>query len=100
MTERKDVIIIGRGAAGMCAAAAIKLRDRSISVMIVEQLTRVGKKLITTGNGRCNITNTDISLERYHGDNKSFAQFALNSFDNYYIEDFFAELTARLEKAE
>ena len=92
MTERKDVIIIGGGAAGMCAAAAIKMRDRSISVMIIEQLSRVGKKLITTGNGRCNITNKQITLDRYHGENKNFARFALENFDNYYIEDFFSEL--------
>ncbi len=87
-----DVCIIGGGAAGLCAAAAIKMQDMSVSVAVAEQLDRVGKKLITTGNGRCNITNRVISLDRYHGENKEFARYALERFDNIYTESFFAEL--------
>ena len=92
MTKKYDVIIIGGGAAGMCAAINIKLRDRSISVAILEQLSRVGKKLITTGNGRCNISNLNINLDRYHGEDVHFAHFALERFDNYYAADFFSEI--------
>ena len=92
MTSKYDVIIIGAGAAGMCAAINIKKRNRSISVAILEQLSRVGKKLITTGNGRCNISNADIRLDRYHGNNVGFAQYALHKYDNRFIEGFFAEL--------
>lgn len=92
MTKKYDVIIIGGGAAGMCAAINIKLRDRSISVAILEQLSRVGKKLITTGNGRCNISNLNINLERYHGENVGFAEYALQTYDNYYAADFFSEI--------
>ncbi|MDO4608927.1 MAG: aminoacetone oxidase family FAD-binding enzyme [Clostridia bacterium] len=90
--QKYDVIIIGGGAAGMCAAINIKMRDRSISVAILEQLSRVGKKLITTGNGRCNISNMQISLDRYHGENINFAEYALTNFDNYYAADFFSEI--------
>ncbi len=90
--QKYDVVIIGGGAAGMCAAINIKMRDRSISVAVLEQLPRVGKKLITTGNGRCNISNMQISLERYHGENISFAEYALTNFDNYYAADFFSEI--------
>ena len=92
MTKKYDVIIIGGGAAGMCAAINIKLRDRSISVAILEQLSRVGKKLITTGNGRCNISNLNITLDRYHGENVGFAEYALQTYDNYYAADFFSEI--------
>ncbi len=90
--QKYDVVIIGGGAAGMCATINIKMRDRSISVAILEQLNRVGKKLITTGNGRCNISNMQIALERYHGDNVNFAEYALTNYDNYYSADFFAEI--------
>lgn len=92
MTKKYDVIIIGGGAAGMCAAINIKLRDRSISVAILEQLSRVGKKLITTGNGRCNISNLHINLDRYHGENIGFAEYALTNYDNHYAADFFSEI--------
>lgn len=92
MTQKYDVIIIGGGAAGMCAAINIKLRDRSISVAILEQLSRVGKKLITTGNGRCNISNLNINIDRYHGENLGFAEYALQTYDNYFAADFFSEI--------
>lgn len=92
MAQKYDVIIIGGGAAGMCAAINIKLRDRSINVAILEQLSRVGKKLITTGNGRCNISNLQINLDRYHGENIDFAEYALQTYDNYYAADFFSEI--------
>ena len=69
-----DVCVIGGGASGLCAAAAIKMQDMGISVIIAEQLDRVGKKLLTTGNGRCNITNRVISPERYHGKNLEFVR--------------------------
>jgi len=57
-----DVIIIGAGASGLCAAIFIKQNAPELSVRLLESQARVGKKLATTGNGRCNITNKDITL--------------------------------------
>ncbi len=90
--QKYDVIIIGGGASGMCAAINIKMRNRNISVALLEQLSRVGKKLIITGNGRCNISNLQITPDRYHGQNADFAQYALTNYDNNYVADFFSRL--------
>ncbi|MBO7520125.1 MAG: aminoacetone oxidase family FAD-binding enzyme, partial [Clostridia bacterium] len=87
-----DVCIIGGGASGLAAAVYIKQNNQSISVAVLERLSRVGKKLITTGNGRCNITNADQSFSHYHGENPLFAEYALNRYTNAEIEGFFKSL--------
>ncbi len=79
-----DVAIIGGGAAGLFAAVSLKKKQPKISVVIIEALDRVGKKLITTGNGRCNITNRFATLENYHGANKDFIK---SVFDRFFIDD-------------
>ncbi|MBE6733311.1 MAG: aminoacetone oxidase family FAD-binding enzyme [Ruminococcaceae bacterium] len=87
-----DVLVIGGGAAGLCAAIQIKKQKSDAVVGLAEQLSRVGKKLITTGNGRCNITNKNCTLERYHGENIEFASYALEKYDNDKIAAFFGDL--------
>lgn len=87
-----DVAIIGGGAAGLCAAIRIKQTKPHLSVVILEQLGRVGKKLITTGNGRCNITNREILPSRFHSENPSFFEGILKKYDNTAIEDFFGSI--------
>lgn len=86
---KNDVIIIGGGAAGLCAAVALKQKNPDLSVRLLETLPRVGKKLATTGNGRCNITNKNIVKERYHGKNTDFAVYALSRFGGSKTEEFF-----------
>lgn len=86
---KTDVIIIGGGASGLCAAIAIKQFSPQKSVRIFESLPRVGKKLITTGNSRCNISNKNITLERYHGEHKEFCKYALEKYNLSVCEKFF-----------
>lgn len=86
---KNDVIIIGGGAAGLCAAVALKQKNPALSVRLLEALPRVGKKLAITGNGRCNITNKNIVKERYHGRNTDFAVYALSRFGGKKTEEFF-----------
>lgn len=86
---KTDVIIIGGGASGLCAAIAIKQLAPQKSVRIFESLPRVGKKLIATGNGRCNISNKNITLDRYHGEHKDFCKYALEKYNLSVCEKFF-----------
>ncbi len=87
-----NVIIIGGGASGLCAAVAIKQKDSTLSVRLIEALPRVGKKLALTGNGRCNITNRNITAERYHGENRDFCRYALEKYNTAVCEDFFEKI--------
>ena len=73
------VLIIGGGASGMMAALSA-LENPDNSVTLLERQSRVGKKLLATGNGRCNLTNRNIRLTHYHGQQPEFARFALESF--------------------
>lgn len=68
MGNQCELAIIGGGAAGLCAAiAAARLMDNG-KVIILERCDRVGKKLLATGNGRCNLSNTNASTKHYRGD--------------------------------
>lgn len=87
-----DVAVIGGGAAGLCAAIRCRQNNPDLTVAVLEQLPRVGKKLITTGNGRCNITNKEIKLSRYHGEDSSFCKFALEKYTNITTQSFFKKL--------
>lgn len=89
MNYTADIAIIGGGASGLVAAITAKRLNPNLSVYIFEALDRVGKKLITTGNGRCNITNLNLNLERFHGQDVSFCRYAFERFDYSEIRDFF-----------
>lgn len=86
-----DILIIGGGAAGLTSAIAAKRCNPGLSVCILERNERVGKKLLITGNGRCNITNQDLNIEHYHGD-RAFAEYALSWFGLKETIDFFKSL--------
>ena len=66
-----DIIIIGGGAAGLvaaCAAGASAERtNKKINISIIEKNSRVGKKLLGTGNGRCNLSNVNVGSKFFHG---------------------------------
>lgn len=71
--------IIGGGASGMAAAIAAA-ENPQVQVILFERQARVGKKLLATGNGRCNLSNRNASPEKYHGENPDFMKTALERF--------------------
>jgi predicted Rossmann fold flavoprotein len=84
------VAVVGGGAAGLMAA--ISASHKGAKVVVLERLDRVGKKILATGNGRCNISNTDLSIDHYHGTYPKFAYSALRRFDFNRTMDFFERL--------
>ncbi|CUU51158.1 NAD(P)/FAD-dependent oxidoreductase [Clostridium beijerinckii] len=79
-----DLIIVGGGASGLMAAIIAK--DFGLDVAIIESNDRIGKKILVTGNGRCNITNKNISrpFGCFHSENQDFFKAAL---DNFTVKD-------------
>ncbi len=74
----RRVLIIGGGASGL--AAAVSAARAGAKVAVLEHNRQIGKKLLVTGNGRCNLTNRDQSLSHYRGGSPEFIQKALNAF--------------------
>jgi hypothetical protein len=81
MNTAYDVIIIGASASGlMCALEAGK---RQRKVLVLDHANKAGKKILMSGGGRCNFTNTDISAENYISSNPHFCKSALSRFTQW-----------------
>ena len=87
---KASVVIIGGGASGLMAAI-IAAREGS-RVTLLEHMDRVGKKLLSTGNGKCNFTNLNQDISNYHGESTTFIQGILQQFDYLQTIKFFEEL--------
>ena len=85
------VLIIGGGASGMMAALSAA-EDGSNRVILLERQGRVGRKLLATGNGRCNLTNLGADASRYHGAAPEFVKPALERFGVQRTLDYFRAL--------
>ena len=84
-----NVCVIGGGAAGMLAA--LTAAEGGHRVLLLERQSRVGRKLLATGNGRCNLSNYHVSPAHYHG-GAGFCDFALSQFDVGATLQYFASL--------
>lgn len=73
-----DVLIIGAGAAGLMAAFTAARRGRR--VVVLDHAPEVGRKILISGGGRCNFTNTEMRAERFISQNKHFARSALSRY--------------------
>ncbi len=73
------VLIIGGGASGMIAALTASEQPDN-EVLLLERQTRMARKLLATGNGRCNLTNRKLTAANYHGQQPQFCRYALRAF--------------------
>ena len=91
MKKNMQVIVVGGGAAGMMAA--ISAKRLGADVTILEKNPRVGKKILATGNGRCNFTNINADISCYYSSNNpKFAYGALANFSVQETINFFEKL--------
>ena len=93
MKQHYDAIIIGGGASGLMCAIAAKRKNPRMSVAIIEKNDRVGKKLLSTGNGRCNLTNANVAPDKYVGNGaKKLVGAVLQKYNVQSLLDYFRTL--------
>ena len=90
MPKSKKVVIVGGGASGIMAA--ITAAREGCKVTILEHKDRVGKKILMTGNGKCNLTNTSDIEGKYYGNDISRIYKIINSYPAKQTIDFFKEI--------
>lgn len=86
----RTIGIIGGGASGMMAA--ITAASEGAHVILLEHKDRIGKKILSTGNGRCNFTNTHQEPICYHSENPAFPWGIIEQFDSRDVISFFLQL--------
>lgn len=91
----RQIAVIGGGAAGMMAA--IQAAGAGAAVTIYEKNDRVGKKILSTGNGRCNFSNEAMGAAYYHGSGTALLGSVLSAFGVSETKDFFESLGMRIK---
>ena len=89
MKKRDPIVIVGGGAAGLAAAVFAARRIGGEHVLVLEKQPRVGKKLLATGNGTCNLSNIYADVSHYHGADPAFVKAALKRFSPEDVKAFF-----------
>jgi predicted Rossmann fold flavoprotein len=79
MSNRKKIAIIGAGASGLFCA--IECAKNGVSVDLYEQNSKLAKKILVSGNGRCNISNSSLNVSDFFSQNPSFVEYAIKNFD-------------------
>lgn len=90
MPKSFEIIIIGGGFSGIISAIQLA-EGTNKSILLLERNDRLCKKIPSTGNGRGNLTNADLSSEYYHG-NKEFVKYAIRRYDNNNLIGYFNDL--------
>ena len=85
-----DVVVIGGGASGL--VSAIEVAKKGLSVCIIERLSKIGKKILATGNGRCNMTNLALKESDYRSEKEEFPYEVLKQFSALDALHYFEEL--------
>ena len=91
--KKYETVIIGGGAAGICAAISAARAGRS--VVICEKMPQPGRKILASGDGRCNLLNDNLRPEYYNPEARGLVAMVFNKFGKKEILDFFTVLGLR-----
>ena len=93
----RELIVIGAGASGLVTAIVAARRGKK--VLILEKNNKVGKKLLATGNGKCNITNQRPTLEHFYSSNPHFINEVFEGYGYQPVKQFFKSIGLELIEA-
>lgn len=86
-----DIVIIGGGASGLVAAITAS-KNKNNKVTLIEKNQTLGKKILATGNGKCNYYNSDQNLSHYNSTNNELIKEIITKENLKEVEDFFSSL--------
>ena len=92
------VAIVGGGASGLVCAIEAARKGHQVSVF--EKNRKEGRKILATGNGKCNISNQNITLSSYHGEQIHRIKELLKHFDTATCKTFFSQLGLEMKEGE
>ena len=87
---RYDCVVIGGGASGMMAA--VTAAQNGAKTAIIEHTKRLGSKILSTGNGKCNFTNHKMDATCFQNEDKDFVMNVINKFNEKEVIGFFRQL--------
>lgn len=88
--KNRQVVVVGGGASGLIAAIAAAREGADVT--IIEQKEKLGKKILSTGNGKCNLTNEKMQADCFRGDDTAIVESVLEQFGYEDTIRFFEEL--------
>ena len=86
-----DIVIIGGGASGLVAAITAS-KNKNNKVTLIEKNQTLGKKILATGNGKCNYFNDDQDLKNYHSQNKDILEKIITKTNTDMVINYFNNL--------
>jgi len=98
MTAQYETVVVGGGAAGICAA--ISSARAGNAVVICEKMPQLGKKILATGNGRCNLLNDSLSERYYNSASRFLVKSVFARFGKAEILRFFKDLGLEVYSSE
>jgi predicted Rossmann fold flavoprotein len=92
------VVIVGAGAAGLATAIFARRRHPDLPVVLLDGAKKPGAKILVSGGGRCNITNSVVTAEDFQGGSRAFVRRILREYDAARAAHFFREIGVPLHE--